>query len=111
EGDESQVRALLVRGARLTPHAAARLGWVEELKAMIEADPQVVHDLGGDGQRPLHFAGTRDIIDLLLDHGADLDARCVDHKSTSAQYMVDTRQGLARYLLERGATPDIFLAA
>jgi ankyrin repeat protein len=56
------------------------------------------------------------VIDLLLAAGADIDARDVDHRSTAAEWMLDRAKGagrydLARYLVERGASADIFLAA
>jgi hypothetical protein len=58
------------------------------------------------------------VVDLLLDMGADVDARDVDHRSTPAEWMIGVDDGsggsrteLARYLVERGATTDIFLAA
>jgi ankyrin repeat protein len=83
---------------------------------MISEDPARVHERGGDGQTPLHFATSRRVVDLLLDAGADLDARDVDHRSTPAEWMLDSARGagrfdLARYLVERGASADIFLAA
>ena len=65
---------------------------------------------GGDGQRPLHFASTKEIVDLLLEHGADINARDIDHQSTAAQYKVRDRD-LCRYLIARGADIDIFMAA
>ncbi|MBC8106559.1 MAG: ankyrin repeat domain-containing protein [Anaerolineae bacterium] len=99
------------RGAILTAHAAARLGWFDELRKIVEANPKVVHEKGGDGQRPLHFAKTPAIAEYLLDHGAEIDARCVDHHSTPAQYALAERPDVARFLLERGATPDIFMPA
>ena len=58
------------------------------------ADPQLVHARGGDGQTPLHFASTVEIAEYLLDQGADIDARDVDHVSTPAQYMVKARRRL-----------------
>jgi hypothetical protein len=48
---------------------------------------------------------------LLLEHGARIDARDEDHESTPAQWLVGDAPDVARFLLERGATPDIFLAA
>jgi ankyrin repeat protein len=104
-------RQLIARGAKLTPHAASRLGWIDELRAMLDADPKVVHEKGGDGQRPLHFAKTIEIVDLLLERGAHIDARCDDHHSTAAQYALNQRPEICRHLLARGATPDIFMAA
>jgi ankyrin repeat protein len=109
--DEGTARFLIERGAVLTPNVAARLGWFDDLRRFVEADPAVVHTRGGDGQTPLHEARTPSIADYLLDHGADVDARCIDHASTPAQYALVGRPDVCRRLLERGATPDIFMAA
>lgn len=109
--DEHSARFLLAHGATLTPNAAARLGWFEELRALVSADGAAVHARGGDGQQPLHEAKTVAIADFLLDHGAGIDVRCVDHQSTPAQYALVDRPDVCRRLLERGATPDIFMAA
>jgi ankyrin repeat protein len=109
--DANTARFLLARGARLTPNVAARLGWLDELRDMVEADRALVHARGGDGQQPLHEAQTVAIADFLLDHGADIDARCLDHASTPAQYALVDRPDVCRRLLDRGATPDIFMAA
>ena len=98
-------------GATVTVHAAARLGLFQKLKALIEADPQAVHARGGDGQTPLHFASTVEIAEYLLDHGAEIDARDVDHESTPAQYMVRSRPEVARYLIARRSKADILMAA
>ncbi|BCS30909.1 hypothetical protein TBR22_A01100 [Luteitalea sp. TBR-22] len=108
---ESTASYLLARGATLTPHVAARLGWLDRLRALLDADATLVHARGGDGQQPLHQARTIAIADLLLERGADIDARCIDHKSTPAQYALGDRPEVCRHLLARGATPDIFMAA
>jgi len=109
--NEDTARWLLAHGVALTPNAAARLGWLDDLKALVSADPALVHARGGDGQQPLHEAKTVAIAAFLLDHGADIDARCIDHKSTPAQYTLVDRPDVCRRLIERGATPDIFMAA
>jgi ankyrin repeat protein len=59
---------------------------------------------------PLHFAATPEIAKVLIDRGADLEQRDIDHESTPAQYAINDRPEVARYLLKRGAKPDIFLA-
>ena len=109
--DEATARFLLTQGASLTPNVAARLGWIDELRAMLDADAALVHARGGDGQQPLHEARTVAIADLLLDRGAGIDVRCIDHQSTPAQYALVDRPDVCRRLLERGAAPDIFMAA
>ena len=102
---------LIARGAVLDAHAAARLGRIDALRALIAQDPSVVHAPGGDGQRPLHFASSEEVAALLLAHGADIDALDVDHESTAVQWMVKDRTDVSRYLVSRGARTDILLAA
>jgi ankyrin repeat protein len=50
-------------------------------------------------------------VEYLLEHGADIDARDIDHESTPAQYLVRAPQELARYLVSRGCHTDILMAA
>lgn len=109
--DPSLAPALIERGARVDAHAAARLGMLSRLDALVTESPRVVHARGGDGQTPLHFASTIEIAEYLLAHGADIDARDVDHESTAAQYMVRDRQDVARVLVQRGCRTDILMAA
>ncbi|MGH9646884.1 MAG: ankyrin repeat domain-containing protein, partial [Bryobacteraceae bacterium] len=109
---EPEVAARAIeRGAVVTVHAAARLGMIGKLKELIAADPALINARGGDGQTPLHFASTAEIAAYLLDHGADINARDVDHESTPAQYMLKSRPEVARYLIQRGAKSDILMAA
>jgi ankyrin repeat protein len=109
--NESTARYLIAHGATLTANVAARLGWFDDLRRLITEDSTLVHARGGDGQQPLHEAKTPAIADFLLDRGAGIDVRCIDHKSTPAQYALVDRPEVCRRLLERGATPDIFMAA
>ncbi|HEY7291724.1 MAG TPA: ankyrin repeat domain-containing protein [Vicinamibacterales bacterium] len=108
---EETARFLLARGVTLTPNVAARLGWIGELRELLVADPACVHARGGDGQQPLHEAATVAIADLLIEHGADVNVRCIDHKSTPAQYALAERPDVCRRLLERGADADVFMPA
>jgi hypothetical protein len=101
--------ALIARGAEVDINAAAHLGRLERVRQLLDEDPSRVHQRGGDGRMPLHVASTPEIVDLLLDRGADIDARCVDHVSTAAQYAVDL-PWKCRRLIERGSTIDIFMA-
>lgn len=101
---------LIARGARVDVFAAARLGDFARLRELLDADPSLIHAKGGDGQRPLHYAQTIETARFLLDRGAEIDARCVDHESTAAQWMIADRLPIARFLVEQGAWFDIFLA-
>ena len=118
--DPSLVEFLVERGAVVDAHAAARLGLMPKLRALVAADPGAVHAKGGDGKTPLHFASTVEVAEFLLLNGADIDARDVDHESTPAQYMLrvdqkrhypNDRQDVARYLVSRGCRTDILMAA
>jgi hypothetical protein len=107
---------LIAAGATIDACAAAHLDRPDVLRALIDADHERVHERGGDGQTPLHFARSREVVDLLLNWGANIDARDVDHRATPAEWMLERRRGagrfdLARYLVERGAGADVFLAA
>jgi ankyrin repeat protein len=77
----------------------------------VSADPDLVHARGGDGQTPLHFASTIEIASFLLERGADLDARDLDHESTPAQWMIKERPDVARFLVQRGCKTDLLMAA
>lgn len=101
---------LIRRGARVTPWAAAGLGLYDGVKSILLADPGSVNKRGGDGKTMLHCAATRAIAELLLDNGADRDARDVDHASTPLQYLIADEE-MARFLIARGAEADIFAAA
>lgn len=105
---------LISRGAVVDIHAAARLAMIDRVRELLARDPQLVHARGGDGQFPLHFASSVEIASLLLDSGAEIDARDIDHESTPVQYMVSIRpyrHEVAKYLISRGAQADILAAS
>ncbi len=102
---------LLEHGATFDAHGAAGLGRLEHLRRLLDDDPDRVHERGGDGCQPLHFADTEEVADLLLERGADINARCVDHYSTPVQYLANGRVDVARHLFSLGADTDIFSAA
>jgi hypothetical protein len=51
-----------------------------------------------------------EIANYLVERGAAIDARDVDHESTAAQHLVRDQPDVARYLVDRGAWFDIFIA-
>lgn len=106
-GDERFCAHLVSRGAVLTAHACARLGMVDDLRRLLAQEPGVVHERGGDGQTPLHYAKTPDIVDILLDAGANPEARDTDHEGTPVQTLV-LNGPVVRRLVERGAVPDVY---
>ncbi|HET9947590.1 MAG TPA: ankyrin repeat domain-containing protein [Longimicrobiales bacterium] len=107
---------LMAAGSVPDACGAAQVDRLDLLERILAEDPSRVHERGGDGQTPLHFARSRAAVDLLLARGADIDARDVDHRSAPAHWMLRGRRGagryaLAEYLVERGAPVDVFLAA
>lgn len=111
EDDHGLADFLIERGATLDAVSASALGRLDDLQRIVAADPKAVHARAGDGHTPLHVAPTVEIARFLLDHGAEIDARDVDHESTPAQYLVRSHPDVARFLVSRGARTDILLAA
>ncbi len=109
--DSELARFLIERGAVVDVHAAAHLGMLPRLKELIAEHPESVNARGGDGKMPLHFAATVEIAEYLLDHGADMDARDIDHESTAAQYLLPEHPDVVRYLIQRGCATEILMAA
>ena len=102
--------ALIARGAEIDIWAAAHLGRVDTLQALLDADPSLADAKGGDGKRPLHFAGTPETAELLLARGAEIDALDDDHDSTPAQHLIGDRPEVSAFLVGRGAKSDLLLA-
>lgn len=111
EHEHALASFLIERGATVDVHAASRLGMLDRLRELLDADPALVHARGGDGKTPLHVAATVEIARLLLERGADMDALDVDHESTPAQYLVRERPDVARLLVARGCRTDLLLAS
>jgi ankyrin repeat protein len=106
----AEAAALIDRGAIVDIFAAAHLGMFDRVRALVDDDPSLVHARGGDGKTALHCAATVEIARYLLDHGAEIDTRDVDHESTAAQYLVRDARDVTRFLIGRGASVDIFMA-
>ena len=109
--DPALASVLIAHGATVDTCAAARLGDIDQLRALITEDPARVHSRAGDGKTPLHYASSVEIAQLLLDRGADIDAIDVDHESTAAQYLVSEHPDVARFLITRGCRTDILRAS
>jgi ankyrin repeat protein len=105
-----QAAALIARGAYVDVWAAANLGMFDRLRELVDGDPSLVHARGGDGKTPLHYATTVRTARYLVEHGADVNARDVDHESTPAQYLCRDAPEVVHYLIGSGATVDIFMA-
>jgi ankyrin repeat protein len=101
---------LIARGAIVDIFAAANLQMFDRVRELVDDDPTLVLARGGDGKTALHCARTVEIARYLLDRGADIDARDIDHESTAAQYLIRDAPDVVRLLVDRGAWFDIFIA-
>ena len=106
----AEAAPLIERGAIVDIFAAAHLGMSDRVRALVDADRSLVSARGGDGKTALHCATRVDIAEYLLDRGADIDARDVDHGSTASQYLIRDAPEVVRMLVDRGAWFDIFIA-
>ena len=109
--DKATAQQLILRGAKLDAWSASEQGDLEELKRIVTSDPTVVHAKGPDGKRPLHCAASVAVARYLVEAGAELDAKCVDHESTAVQYAVGDHPDVARFLIDQGCQTDLMLAA
>jgi ankyrin repeat protein len=107
--DRETAAQLIARGAVVDIHAAAHLGDVRRIRELLDASPGLVNARGGDGASPLHFAADLDTVNLLLERGADVRLRDLDHGSTAAMWQVRNRDILHR-LIEAGSPIDIYMA-
>jgi ankyrin repeat protein len=103
-------------------HAAAARGDVKGVRALIDADPNLVRLGNTYGATALHCAvrsGSRKAVTLLLDRGANIHARrsaardlfWADIEPIDVAIWGTRNSSLARLLLARGATYDITIAA
>lgn len=110
DDDHGLADFLIERGAEVDIYAASRLGRLDTIRTLLGEDGSRVHARGGDGQTPLHVAANTEVAAVLVDAGADINARDIDHESTPAQYAIRERHDVARYLVARGCTTDLLMA-
>jgi ankyrin repeat protein len=84
---------------------AARQGNVEALRSMLDEDAALVHERTPDGSTPLHLAVRYpDAVRLLLERGADPNARDVGDNATALHFAAANRLiDIVRLLLDAGA--------
>lgn len=102
---------LIEKGLAADFFEATALGLGERVRSEIEADPSLTRAYSHDGWTALHLAaffGRRDLAALLIDRGADVDARSRSERfaraNTPLHAAAANRQTeVARLLMERGA--------
>jgi uncharacterized protein len=103
---------LAARGILLDVFEAAAVGDVLRLEDILTADPGAGHAFTGDGWTALHLGagfGTPDAADLLLQHGAQVDAisrNAQRNQPLHAAVALSRNAETIRLLLAHGADPN-----
>jgi ankyrin repeat protein len=108
-GNKSILELLIERGAPVDFFTACVLGRMEDVQAELEADPSRVNARGVHDLPALYFAaigGDRAIAELLLEGGADVNAKAESAAPIHGAVMGGSAE-MVRLLLERGADPSL----
>ena len=97
-------------------HRAANLGDVDAVRACLDADASIIDRGHSRGLTPLQLAvvgGSREVVTLLLDRGANIHASGggKDRQATDLASGEASNPERARLLISRGATYDVTVAA
>jgi len=125
---EEAIARMGVSSAEHEIHASAAAGNLRRVRELVEVGPELVHRGDRQGRTPLHCAvptGKLDLVDYLLDHGADVNAVQAFGNTYSAYrfqpidlalwqdvyWQQRNDYAMARRLLARGAKYSITIAA
>jgi uncharacterized protein len=111
-GRDHVLQMLLGLGANLTVYEAAAVGDIDVVRQAIAADPAVVNSFAPDGFNLLglaSFFSHPEIVDLLLENGADVNLAANNPMKVAAMHAAaSSRQtGIIAKLLARGADPNV----
>jgi len=87
-------------------HDAAMAGNVEQVRALLDANPSLVNERDTALSLPIHLAANRGhaaIVELLLSRGADINAGDRENTSPLVNAAMGNRMDVVRLLVERGA--------
>jgi ankyrin repeat protein len=100
-------KAVGTNGIGVTLNLAARQGWTDIVRKHIRSDPLAVHQRGWIGDTPLHWPchnGSVEIIELLLDAGADIEADEINcYGGKPLHWASEHKPETVKFLLDRGA--------
>ena len=103
---------MATRGVVLDVFEAAAVGDVLRLQDILTADPGAAHAFSGDGWTPLHLAaafGTPPAVDMLLQHGAQVDTysqNAARNQPLHAVVALSRNPETVNLLLAHGADPN-----
>ena len=108
-GRNEIAKLLIDRGARLDIFEAAATGTQERAEQLLHKDPTCLNSFSADGWTPLHLAvffGRINIVQLLLNKGADINAPSKNDQQVMPLHSALTNPrnaAVAELLIERGA--------
>jgi ankyrin repeat protein len=110
-GDSSRVAALVSADPSLAIFAAAIQGDTEAIEAALASNRSLVSALSTDGWTPLHLAaffGKLEAVRLLLNKGADVNARSTNPMQNMPLHAAAAGKhtAVAKLLLDHGASPN-----
>lgn len=80
---------------------AARLGAVEDVKAIVRRHPELVRERDETGATAMHYAafgGHRDVVRVLVEAGADINAADAQFQATPAGWAIEYLRGMGGFL-------------
>jgi uncharacterized protein len=107
-GARDVTQTLLVHGAQLTIFEAAAAGQIERVTQLATDTPALIQTLSHDGWTALHLAayfGYPDIVEWVLAHGTDINARSANALGNTALHaaLAGRRFDCAELLIQHGA--------
>ena len=100
-------RRLVALGAKRDIFVAAGLGLVRDTKSLLDGTPRLATARAFKSRStPLHWARDAATARLLLEHGAELEARNADGETPLHRAARDGRGAVAKALIEAGAEPN-----
>ena len=115
-GAPAMAQLLIERGAELTIFDATALGDGEQVRDLLDRQPELAHAYSDDGWTALHLAGhfgQTDCAAVLLDRGADMAALSRNRNGNTALHaaLAGRQVETTRLLVERGADVTVADAA
>lgn len=111
QGQCDVARALIRAGAPLDFESAAVLNWTDDMRRMLESEPWLVK-LPSQALQWAAFNGSKEAVEFLLDHGADLNAGLASRGLWGGLTALSLAVSGGHYdvseiLLKRGASADV----